>query len=145
MSPIREQAAERIRRDHEHLIDLVRRIKGSCTQSGKVDNCNDCEFIQTQLCHGNIEQLVRSFVEVTLKHNLIESLYMEEGVPQAHRVAHNQAHMEMAEQMKAIRVVFSKDGNCVLAIEGIDSVLAALQAHFEQFDRQLEGYLLAPA
>ena len=145
MSPIREQAADRIRRDHDHLIDPVRRIKASCTQSDKVDNCDDCEFIQTQLCHGNIEQLVRSFVEVTLKHNLIESLYMEEGVPQTHRAAHNQAHMEMAEQMKAIRVVFSKDGNCVLAIEGIDSVLAALQAHFELFDRQLEGYLLTPA
>lgn len=145
MSPIREQAAERIRRDHDHLIDLVRRIKASCTQSDKVDNCNDCELIQTQVCHGNIEQLVRSFVEVTLKHNLVESLYMEEGVPQSHRIAHNQAHMEMAEQMKAIRVVFSRDGNCVLAIEGIDGVLATLQAHFEQFDRQLEDYLLAPA
>lgn len=145
MSPIREQAAERIRRDHENLINLVRRIKASCTQSGKVDNCNDCELSQPQVCHGNIEQLVRSFVEVTLKHNLVESLYMEQGVPQAHRIAHNQAHMQMAEQMKAIRVVFSKDGNCVLAIEGIDSVLAALQAHFAEFDQQLEGYLLAPA
>ena len=145
MLPIREEAAERIRRDHDHLIALVRRIKASCTQSDKVDNCNVCELNKTEVCHGNIEQLVRSFVEVTLKHNLIESLYMEEGVPQAHRIAHNQAHMEMAEQMKAIRVVFSKDGNCVLAIEGIDSVLASLQAHFEEYDQQLECYLLTPA
>ena len=53
--------------------------------------------------------------------------------------------MTMAEQLKAIRVVLSGDGNCVLAIEGIDHVLASLEAHFTEFDQHLESYLLVPA
>lgn len=145
MALIREQSAQRIRRDHEYMIELVRRIKASCTQSDKVDNCNNCELNKAQVCHGNIEQLVRSFVEITLKHNLLESLFMENGVPQAHRIAHNQAHMDMAEQLKAIRVIFSEDHNCVMAIEGVDNVLVSLLAHFDEYDQQLECYLLTPA
>lgn len=145
MPPIRSQAVERIRRDHDTMIDLVRRIKATCTQSDKVDNCNDCELRQRPVCHGNIEQLVRAFVEVTLKHNLLESVFMESGVPHAHRIAHNRAHMDIAQQLKAIRLVFAEDGNCVLAIEGIDHVLETLRTHANDYDRPLESYLLAPA
>lgn len=145
MPPIRAQAAERIRRDHDTMIDLVRRIKAQCTQSAKVDNCNDCELRQRPVCHGNIEQLVRAFVEVTLKHNLLESVFMESGVPHAHRIAHNRAHMDIAQQLKAIRVVFSEDGNCVLAIEGVDHVLETLRIHANDYDLALESYLLASA
>lgn len=126
------------------MLEMVQRIKSLCTQSNEVDNCNRCQLDQRQACQGNIEQLIRTFVEFTLKHNLIESLYMEDA-PIAHRIAHNQSHLTLAEQMKAIRVVLSEDGNCVLAIEGIDRVLETLQAHFKEYDQQLEGYLLAPA
>ena len=63
----------------------------------------------------------------------------------AHRIAHNQAHMEIAQQLKAIRVVFSEDGNCVRAIEGIDRIHQTLQAHFTDYDQQLEAYLLEAA
>jgi hemerythrin len=97
------------------------------------------------VCQGNIEQLIRTFVEITLKHNMIESLYMEDGVPSAHRIAHNQAHLAMAEQMKSIRVVLSEDRNCVLAIEGIDQVLETLKRRFEEYDQLLESYLLMAA
>lgn len=51
----------------------------------------------------------------------------------------------IAEQLKAIRVVFSGDGNGIQAIEGIELALATLLAHFKDFDQELEGYLLAPA
>jgi hemerythrin len=145
MPQIREQAAERMRRDHESLLEMVQRIKSLCSQGQQVDNCNKCPPNPRMVCQGNIEQLIRTFVETTLKHNMIESLYMEDGVPMTHRIAHNQAHLAMAEQMKSIRVVLSEDRNCVLAIEGIDRVLEALKKHFEEFDKPLEHYLLAPA
>ena len=145
MPPIREQAVEKIRRDHNYLIEMVDRIKGLCTQRDTRGNCRDCQSGVRNVCQGNVEQLIRSFVEVTLKHNLVETVYMDNGVPEAHRTAHMKAHLRIAEQMKTIRAVFSDDGNCVLAIEGIDNVLDALLAHFNEFDLALENYLLAPA
>jgi hemerythrin len=137
-----EDAVERIRRDHAQMLQLIDRIRSQCTQRAILKNCNECDPVQRGVCHGNIEQLIRSFVETTLKHNLIESMYMEERVPSAHRIAHNQAHMEIALQLKAIRVVFSEDGNCILAIEGIDHIHQTLLAHLKDYDRQLESYLL---
>ncbi|MFZ2854147.1 MAG: hypothetical protein WAZ34_08550 [Rhodocyclaceae bacterium] len=134
-----------MRRDHEAMLQMGVRIKSLCTQGNAVEDCGQCQPGQRMVCQGNVEQLIRTFVEVTLKHNLIESLYMEDGVPPAHRIAHNQAHMAQAEQMKAIRVVLSEDGNCIVAIAGIDGVLETLQAHFREYDQQLESYLLAPA
>ena len=127
------------------MIDLAHRIKSLCTQGDEVSNCNGCERSKFQVCHGNIEQQIRTFVEFTLKHNLIESLYMDDGVPKAHRIAHTQAHLNIAQQMKTIRAVFSEDGNCILAIDGIDNVLEALLAHIEEFDQPLERYLLTAA
>lgn len=141
MPPIGEDAVARIRRDHERMLQLVERIRSECSQRDKIDNCNDCSPTLRHVCHGNIEQLIRSFVESTLKHNLMESMFMEELAPQAHRVAHNQAHMDIAQQLKEIRVVFSEDGNCVLAIEGIDRVQQTLLTHFRDYDQQLESYL----
>lgn len=144
MTLVREEAVGRMRRDHDAMIELVRRIQHLCTQPGKVENCNRCQPDQQDVCHAKVDQLVRAFVESTLKHNLVESLYMEEGVPHDHRVAHNQAHMDIARQLKAIRVVLSEDGNCVVAIEGIDRVFATLLAHFTEYDQKLEAYLQSP-
>ena len=145
MSEIREQDVGNIHRDHDHMLELIARIKAVCTQRERVDSCNTCQPNLRVVCRGNIEQLIKTFVEVTLKHNLIESMYMEDGVPPAHRVAHNRAHLVIAEQLKAIRVVFAEDGNGILAIEGVDQALATLMAHFKDYDQDLEGYLLAPA
>ncbi len=142
---IREEAIERMHRDHDGLIDLIRRIQAVCSRRGLVHDCGGCINDRREFCHSNIEQLIRAFVEATLKHNVMESLYMEDGVPEAHRRAHNRAHMVIAEQLKAIRLVLSEDGNSVHAIEGIDEVLQALTAHFREFDQQLEHYLVAPA
>ena len=36
------------------------------------------------------------------------------------------------------------DHDLAVAIEGIDGILGSLQAHFKDYDEQLEGYLLAP-
>ncbi|MBK7416709.1 MAG: hypothetical protein IPJ38_18005 [Dechloromonas sp.] len=144
MPAMRQQDVERIHRDHEIILGLITRIKAECTQNDSVQNCNTCQPNLRMVCRGNIEQLIKSFVEVTLKHNLIESMYMEEGVPQAHRAAHNRAHMEIAEQLKAIRVVFSADGNGIQAIEGVEQALTTLTSHFKDFDQELENYLLAP-
>lgn len=145
MPTMGEEAVEKIRRDHEHMLHLIDRIRAECTERGKIDNCGDCSPSRQGICHGNIEQMIRSFVETTLKHNLIESMFMEERVPPAHRHAHNQAHMDIAQQLKAIRVLFSEEHNCVLAIEGIDHIHATLMAHFKDYDQQLEAYLLAAA
>lgn len=141
---LREEAIERMHRDHACMIDLIQRIKASCTQNGQVDSCHHCESNHRQMCHANIAQLVKTFVEVTLKHNVIESLYMQDGVPAQHRIAHNKAHLNIAEKLQAIRIIFSADGNCVLAIHGIDDVLSTLQNHFTEYDQQLESYMLLP-
>jgi len=143
MPPISEQAVEKMRRDHEQMLQLIERIEAQCNQRDRLDNCNDCHSSQRGVCHGNIEQMIRSFVEITLKHNLVESIYMDGMVPTAHRIAHNQAHMDIAQQLKEIRVVFSGDGNGIQAIEGIDRVRETLFAHFKEHDQQLEGYLAA--
>lgn len=143
MSPIREQAVDKMRRDHEHMLQLIERIQSQCNQRERLDNCNDCQASQRGVCHGNIEQMIRTFVEMTLKHNLVESMFMEDIVPPAHRIAHNQAHMAIAQQLKEIRVVFAEDGNGIRAIEGIDRVRDTLFAHFREHDQQLEDYLAA--
>lgn len=145
MSAMRKQDIEKISRDHAQILELIARIKSECIQRDSVVNCNSCQPNSRMLCRGNIEHLIKLFVEVTLKHNLTESVYMEEGVPQAHRVAHNRAHLEIAEQLKAIRVTFSADGNSVMAIEGVEQALEMLMAHFRDFDQQLENYLFSPA
>ena len=137
-------AVDRMHRDHDYLLDLIHRIKSVCDRDDGIDNCRDCPSGHRDSCHTNIEQLVRTFVEATLKHNAVESVYMADNVPKAHRVAHNQAHQAIAEQLRAIRLIFSADGNCVLAIQGIDEVLHTLQAHFREFDQHLEAYLSNP-
>ncbi len=140
-----EEAVDRIRRDHEHMLHLIERIRSECTERGKIDNCSACGANHKGVCHGNIEQMIRAFVETTLKHNLIELMFMEDRVPSAHRLAHNQAHMDIAQQLKAIRVVLSEDGNCILAIEGIDRIHQTLLEHFKDHDLQLEAYLIEAA
>lgn len=145
MEPIRKLAFDRTRDDHQRMLELVDQIKAACTQPDGKDDCLACRPVQRQNCRGNIKDLIGAFVETTLKHDAIESLLMDEGVPKEHCLAHKQAHLAIAEQLKAIRVVFSADGNCVVAIEGIDSVVSMLLSHYEEYDRPLEGYLVAPA
>lgn len=141
MPTIGEDGIERMARDHEHMLQLIERIRTECTESNSVSNCKDCAPTRQGVCHGNIEQLIRAFVETTMKHIMIESMLMEEGVPAAHRVAHNQAHMAIAQQLKSIRAVFSEDRNCVLAIEGIEQVHQSLKDHFHDYDQALENFL----
>ncbi len=136
-----QSSIEKLRQDHVYMIQLINRIKGMCPQRGVVASCADCSLGKQSVCRGNVEQLIRNFVEVTLKHNLLEGLYMEQGAPAEHRIAHNQAHLDIAEQLQHIRAVFSDDGNSLVAIEGIDQVLAALKTHETQFDAPLEEYL----
>lgn len=142
---IREEAIDRMRRDHEGMLDLIRRIQALCSERGRVEHCGGCGDDRRSYCRSHVEQLVRAFVESTLKHNAMESLYMDDSVPEAHRRAHNKAHMAIAEHLKNIRIVFASDGNTVQAIAGIDEVLAALTIHFAEFDSHLERYLMAPA
>lgn len=141
----REEAVERMRRDHEHMLGLIERIVSYCDQRDRLASCNDCQSTQHTVCHGNIELLIRAFVEMTLKHNLVESMYMGEIVPSEHRIAHNQAHMDIAQQLKEIRLVFTADGNGIQAIEGIDRVRQSLIEHFRDHDQRLEAYLSSTA
>lgn len=127
------------------MIDLIQQITSLCSRRDSQESCEGCDSGRRSVCHGNIEQLVRTFVDVTLHHHLIESAYMAECVPPAHRIAHNRAHMEIAEQLKAIRLVFAEGGNGVVAIDGIDRVFGALSAHLTEYDEPLEEYLRAAA
>jgi hemerythrin len=136
-----EDAVERMERDHKRMFELIERIRSECKLPGKVANCADCSTNLQGVCHGNIEQLTRAFVESTLKHILIESMLMDERVPASHRSAHNQAHADIAQELKRIRVVFSEDRNCVLAIEGIERIRQVLLTHFKDYDAPLETYL----
>lgn len=145
MAPVEESAVERIRRDHERMMDLIERIRAECNQRDKIRDCNDCAPNRRGVCNGNIELMIRTFVETTLKHNVIESMFMEETTPADHRLAHNKAHMEIALQLQAIRVVFAEGGNGILAIEGIDRVHQTLLDHFRDYDQKLESYLKAPS
>jgi hemerythrin len=142
---IREEAIDRMRRDHEAMLDLIRRIQTLCSERERVEDCGGCGEERRSFCRSHVEQLIRAFVEATLKHNAMESLYMDDGVPEVHRRAHNRAHMVIAEQLKNIRIVLAADGNTVRAVAGIDEVLAALRTHFAEYDSHLERYLLAPA
>jgi hypothetical protein len=142
---IREEAVDRMRRDHDAMLDLIRRIQALCSERDRGDDCRCCGDDRRAFCRSHVEQLVRAFVEATLKHNAMESLYMDDGVPELHRRAHNRAHMAIAEQLKSIRIVLASDGNTVRAIEGIDEVLAALSSHFVEFDGHLQRYLMVPA
>jgi hemerythrin len=145
MSPDREQVVLKLRQDHEYMVELMHRITSLCARRQAAEDCDGCPSGQRGLCHDNIEQLIRTFVEVTLRHNLIESAYMAEIAPPAHRIAHNRAHLEIAEQMKAIRVVFAHGGNGIAAIDGIDRALETIAAHLVEFDKPLEQYLLDAA
>lgn len=127
------------------MRQLMHRIIALCDQSEAVGNCHGCPSIQRVFCRENVEQLIRAFVDVTLRHNLIESACMGADVPREHRIAHNRAHMDIAEDLKAIRLVYSLDGNGVVAIEGIEKVLGTLSAHLIDYDEPLEKFLLAVA
>lgn len=134
----------RIREDHAYMIELMQRIMALCEKVGQVGNCNGCEASHRSLCNDNIDWLIRTFVDFTLRHHLVESTLMAEGVvPQEHRKAHVRAHIELAEQMKAIRVIHAKDGNGIVAIEGVTELFATLAAHMADFDGPLEEFLLA--
>lgn len=141
MSSVGEDAIERIHRDHGRMLELIERIRSECGQRTMLVRCIDCHEPHRSVCQGNIEQLIRGFVEATLKHSAIESMFMDDRVPAEHRIAHNQAHMEIALQLKSIRLVLSEDGNYVLAIDGIDRIHENLLAHFRDFDQPLERYL----
>lgn len=144
MEPIRELAFDRTHRDHKLMVDFAERIKAACKQRSIVDDCHKCCPDLRQVCRSAVENLIKAFVEATLKHDVIEALLMKGNVPQAHRLAHMQSHIAIAEQLKSIRVVLSGDGNCVLAVDGIDGVLSLLLAHYEEYDQPLENYLLGP-
>ena len=81
--------------------------------------------------------------EITLRHNLMESACMVGQVPEEHRVAHNRAHLQIAEKMRAIRLNFRRRGNGALAIRDVSEVLELLTSHLAEYDQQLESYLLA--
>lgn len=142
---IREEAVDRMHRDHEAMLELIRRVQGLCSERGHGGQCAACGDERQGYCRSHVEQLVRAFVEATLKHNAMEALYMDDGVPDEHRRAHNRAHMAIAEQLKGIRIVLASDGNTVRAIEGVDAVLASLTAHFAEYDSHLERYLMPSA
>jgi hypothetical protein len=125
------------------MIELMEEIRGLCVRGAADDDCTACPVSQRTLCGSNIEQSIRVFIEVAMRHNLIESACMDISVPRAHRIAHNLAHIEMAEQMEAIRRAFEVSGNGAVAVEEIGAMLETHANHFADYDLPLESYLLA--
>lgn len=142
MSDDQEQIVIKLRNDHKFMVELMERIKALCAQGETVQGCHACLPGQRSLCHENLDQLIKTFVDVTLRHNLVESACMDNKVPREHRVEHNRAHLKIADQMKAIRLVFKGNGDGVVAIEGIATVFETLSQHLSEFDAPLERYLL---
>ncbi|QID17976.1 hypothetical protein G3580_10185 [Nitrogeniibacter mangrovi] len=140
---ISENTLAKLHADHAYMDALIRQIAGLCVSRGAVDSCDQCRPNRRTLCRSNVEQLIHTFVQVTLKHNLLESQCMEDEVPAEHRIAHNRAHARIGEQLQQLRAIFADDGNSLVAIEGIDRVQAALDDHLIEFDEALEAYLKA--
>lgn len=145
MNMVPEHALEKIRRDHDYLFELMARLDAVCKLREEEINCRRCGTDRRIVCQGNVQQLVQTFTETTLKHHAVEAFYMADTAPPGHRTAHVRAHMEIAERLKAIRVEFSEDGNCITAIDGIEQAVAAIRAHIDEFDAPLEHFLLNPA
>lgn len=133
----------KMRRDHDSLLQMIDRILAMCDRTGDLEHCTGCDAGRRVVCGGNIEQSIRVFVETTLMHNLFESALMKDHVPHDHRVAHQKAHIDIAEQLKGIRTVFARDGNGIVAIHGIDRVRDSLVSHFEEYDLLLEQFIAA--
>lgn len=138
-----ESTFDKLAQDHAYMDALVAQIASLCASRDIAENCMECAAGKRNLCRSNVEHLIQNFIQVTLKHNLLESLWMENSVPDAHRIAHNRAHLEIAEQLDQIRAVFADDGNSLVAIEGIDRIQATLRAHRLEFDSPLETHLKA--
>ena len=145
MNMIPEQAVEKIQRDHDYLFELMDRIEAVCSKRYEQINCRSCSDEVRVVCQGNVHQLIQTFTEATLKHHAVEAFYMSDVAPPEHRTAHVRAHMAIAENLKAIRIGFSEDGNCITAIDGVEQALAAIRAHIEEFDAPFEAMLLQPA
>ena len=143
MKSDQEPLVAKLRQDHEYMMELMGEIRALCVRAEPIENCTICPVSQRALCGSNIEQSIRVFIEVTLRHNLIESACMDINVPRAHRIAHNLAHIEMAEQMETIRRAFVASGNGAVAVESIVALLDTLATHFAEYDLPLEKYLLA--
>lgn len=144
MPPNQEESLDKVHRDHSYLLELITRIKAVCSEAGQLQSCHECQHSRHHMCHSDTEQLIRTFVEATLKHNFIESMYMVDFAPEEHQIAHNRAHKEIAKQLKTIKETFSENRDCVQAIEGIDSIHATLSSHFKEYDQALEQYMSAP-
>lgn len=145
MNMVPEHAVDKIRRDHDYLFELIGRIEALCDRRDEEINCRGCGAELRVVCQGNVHQLIQTLVETTLKHHAVEAFYMSDAAPPEHRTAHVRAHMDIAEKLKAIRIEFSDDGNCITAIDGVEQALTAIRAHIDEFDAPLERFLLQPA
>lgn len=140
---MQEHAIDKIHRDHAYLVELMQKVDSVCTNPAPEKACKDCGNTHRVVCNGNLEQLIRTYAEGTLKHHMVESAYMTDAVPKDHRIAHAQAHLAIAERLRAIHVRFCADGNCIKAIEAMDAAFQSVHEHIEKFDGPLEQYLRA--
>lgn len=138
-----QQLVQKLHEDHAYLHELMAQIGALCDRSEPAAGCNGCAPKQRTSCNSDIETLIRTFIEATLHHNMLESACMQARVPREHRLAHNQAHLVMSERLKAIRLDFRQTGNGVAAIQEIGEIMGLLTEHIASYDEALEAYLLA--
>ena len=138
-----QQLVLKLHEDHAYLQALMAQISALCDRGELAAGCNGCAPKQRTSCNSDIENLIRTFIEATLHHNMLESACMQEIAPREHRHAHNQAHLMIAERLKSVRLDFRQTGNGVAAIREIAEIMALLTEHINSYDEQLEAYLLA--
>ena len=138
-----QQLVLKLHEDHAYLQALMAQISALCDRGDLTTGCNGCASQQRTSCTSDIENLIRTFIEATLHHNMLESACMQDKAPREHRHAHNQAHLMIAERLKAVRLDFRQTGNGVAAIRDISEIMTLLTEHINSYDEQLEAYLLA--
>lgn len=143
MTTDRQQLVLKLHEDHAYLQALMAQITALCERGDLTSGCNGCAPQQRTSCNTDIENLIRTFIEATLHHHMLESACMQELTPREHRHAHNRAHLVIGERLKAVRLDFRQTGNGVATIREITAITALLTQHINSYDEQLESYLLA--
>ena len=138
-----QQLVLKLHEDHAYLQALMAQISALCDRGDLTAGCNGCASQQRTSRTSDIENLIRTFIEATLHHNMLESACMQDKAPREHRLAHNQAHLMIAERLKAVRLDFRQTSNGVAAIRDISEIMTLLTEHINSYDEQLEAYLLA--
>ncbi len=142
MSSNQEQLITKLRQDHAYIFELMERIRAICKTGFPEEGCQKCDLSRREPCQMDIEHLVRTLFEVSLRHHLVESAWMKNNVPSDHLIAHNYDHLKISDAMNRIRQDFKENGNGLSVITQVTALLDHLTSHLEEFDLPMERFFL---